>query len=76
MRTTIKLDNDTAEVVRELRREHDLGLSQAVNELIRRGMLSRPRTHQFEPRTRSLGIRVDVSNVPDALDDLEDAARG
>ena len=68
MRTTIGLDNDTALAVQRLRRERGCGVSEAVNELIRRGLLAEPRPHRFEPRTRSLGIRIDVSNVADALD--------
>jgi Ribbon-helix-helix protein, copG family len=73
MRTTIELDPDTAQAVQELRREHGRGVSEAVNELIRRGLLAEPHAHRFEPRTRSLGIRIDVSNVADALDLLEGA---
>jgi len=73
MRTTVELDSDTARAVQELRREHGRGVSEAVNELIRRGLLAEPRHRRFEPRTRSLGIRVDVSNVADALDLLDGA---
>lgn len=71
MRTTIELDADTAQAVQELRRDHGRGVSEAVNELIRRGLLASPGSHRFEPRTRSLGIRIDVSNVGEALDLLE-----
>ena len=71
MRTTVELDSDTARAVSELRREHGRGVSEAVNELIRRGLVAQPRTHRFEPRTRSLGIGIDVSNVADALDLLD-----
>ena len=46
-------------------------MSEAVNELIRRGMLDRSTTPApFVPRTRRLGIRTGVSNVADALGDL------
>jgi Ribbon-helix-helix protein, copG family len=71
MRTTVELDGDTAQAVQELRRQEGRGVSEAVNELIRRGMLAEPRPQQFTPRTRRLGIRIDVSNVADALDLLE-----
>lgn len=71
MRTTVELDDDTAQAVQALRREHGRGVSEAVNELIRRGMLAEPRGRRFEPRTRRVGIRIDVSNVADALDLLE-----
>lgn len=73
MRTTVELDDDTSQAVQQLRRERGRGVSEAVNELIRRGLLAQPRPHRFEARTRSLGIRIDVSNVADALDLLEGA---
>lgn len=70
MRTTVELDDDAARAVQQLRRE-GRGVSDAVNELIRRGLLAEPRRSRFEPRTRHLGIKIGVSNVADALDLLE-----
>lgn len=75
MRTTVELDEDTARAVDGLRRELGIGVSEAVNELIRRGLLPRPKRAPFRQRTRPLGIRVDVSNVAAALDDLEGVER-
>jgi hypothetical protein len=46
-------------------------MSEAVNELIRRGVLATPQKQPFVARTRRLGIHIDVSNVADALDLLE-----
>jgi hypothetical protein len=71
MRTTIELDDDTSAAVQQLRAEEHRGLSDAVNELIRRGMMRRPHEAPFVPRTAALGLRIDVSNVADALDYLE-----
>ena len=71
MRTTVKLDADTAQAVHNLRREEGRGVSEAVNELIRRGMLAGPRQQPFVARSQKLGIRIGVSNVADALDLLE-----
>jgi hypothetical protein len=71
MRTTVELDSDTAQAVQALRREEGRGVSEAVNELIRRGMLAAPSPRPFVGRTRRLGLRIDVSNVADALDVLE-----
>jgi Arc/MetJ family transcription regulator len=73
MRTTIELDADTAAEVQRLRSEEGRGVSEAVNELIRRGMLHRDTVEPFVPRTRALGLKIDVSNVADALDHLEGA---
>ena len=70
MRTTIELDADTAKAVERLRRE-GRGVSESVNELIRRGLAAEGTAQPFVPRTRRLGIAIDVSNVADALDYLE-----
>lgn len=71
MRTTVELDDDTSQAVQSLRRDEGRGVSEAVNELIRRGMLAERRPQPFVARTQPLGIRIDVSNVADALDLLE-----
>jgi hypothetical protein len=71
MRTTVEFDEDTAKAVVDLRRELGIGVSDAVNELIRRGLLRRPPARPFQQRTRRLGIKIDVSNVAVALEDLE-----
>lgn len=71
MRTTVEFDQDTAKAIESLRKEQGLGVSEAVNELIRRGLLVRPPAKQFRQATRRLGLMVDVSNVAEALDLLE-----
>jgi len=73
MRTTVVFDDDTAQAVQQLRQERGLGVSQAVNELIRRGLLPRPDSGPFRQRTRALGLRVDVSNTAVTLENLEGA---
>ena len=71
MRTTVEFDEDTGKAVEDLRRELGVGVSDAVNELIRRGLLPRSPTSPFRQHTRRLGIKIDVSNVAVALEDLE-----
>jgi len=71
MRTTVEFDDDTAKAVEAARRELGLGVSEAVNLLIRRGLLSAPRQPRFRQRTRRLGLSIDVSNVAEALENLE-----
>ena len=73
MRTTIELDSDTAQAVEQLRREQGMGLSEAVNTIIRRGLLPRPEAGPFHQETKPLGLKIDVSNVAEALDVLEGA---
>jgi metal-responsive CopG/Arc/MetJ family transcriptional regulator len=71
MRTTVTLDEDVAAAVDELRRERSIGLSEAVNELIRAGLLVKERRRTFRQRSRPIGLRVDVTNVAEALELLE-----
>jgi hypothetical protein len=71
MRTTVTLDDDIAAAVRQIRRERRLGLSEAVNELARAGLAARPRQRPFRQRGVRIGLKVDVSNVADAIDVLE-----
>ena len=71
MRTTVEFDEDTAGAVAQLRRERGLGVSEAVNELIRRGLLRREPVEPFRQPTRPIGLKIDVSNVAEALDLLE-----
>jgi Ribbon-helix-helix protein, copG family len=71
MRTTIEFDDDTSAAIEQLRREEGLGVSEAVNELIRRGLLPRSERPRFEQQTRRLGLKIDVSNIADAVEVLE-----
>lgn len=71
MRTTVEFDTDTSKAIERLRKERGLGVSEAVNELIRRGLLVREPVEPFRQPTRALGVTIDVSNVAEALDLLE-----
>jgi Arc/MetJ family transcription regulator len=77
MRTTIRLDDDVAAAAERLRRERHIGLSEAVNALARAGLrASQPGRRMFRQRTSKLGLRVDVSNVADALELLDGTEHG
>ena len=71
MRTTVNLDDDVAAAVGRLRRERHIGLSEAVNVLARSGMTVATRRSTFRQRTVRLGLKVDVTNVAEALEQLE-----
>lgn len=71
MRTTVSLDDDIAAAVQRLREQRHIGLSDAVNELIRAGLAAPARRTVFRQRTANLGLRTDVSSVPDALEHLD-----
>lgn len=76
MRTTIRLDPDVLSAAERVRRERSIGLGEAVNELVRIGLASADRQRTpYRQRTQSLGARIDVSNVAEALELLEEEPR-
>ncbi len=75
MRTTVKLDEDVAAAVQRLRRERGIGLSEAVNDLVRRGLARSPERHPFRQQTAPIELRIDVTDVAEALDRIEGSAR-
>lgn len=74
MRTTLSLDDDVAAAAQRMRDERHIGLSEAVNELVRAGLTAPAERKVFEQPTASLGLRVDVSDVADALESLDGPA--
>ena len=71
MRTTVSLDDDVAAAVQRLRVERNIGLSEAVNELVRAGLAVPAQRKRFVQRAFPMGARIDVTNVGDALELLE-----
>lgn len=75
MRTTVTFADDVAAALERLRRERHLGTSEAVNELIRRGLAAESQvTAVFVQPTHDLGLRVDVTNVAEAIEQLDGAS--
>jgi hypothetical protein len=72
MRTTIQLDDDVAAAVDQLRRESRLGVSEAVNELVRRGLAAPRKRPKFSQRTAPLGLRIPIDDIGEALELIED----
>jgi hypothetical protein len=73
MRTTFTLDDDVAAAVERLRREEGLGISEAVNRLIRAGMARPPVRQRYVHRSSDLGLTVDVTDIGAVLDVLDDS---
>ena len=69
----MEFDQDTARAIEALRREHGIGVSEAVNRMIRRGLVAQPVRAPFRQRTAPLGVSIDVSSVADALEFLDGA---
>lgn len=71
MRTTITFEGDTAAAVAQLRRERGIGVSEAVNELVRRGLRPAGPRVLFVQRTSAGRPRVDVTDVAATLELLD-----
>ena len=65
------LDDDVAAAIDKLRRERRLGLSEAINELIRAGIRAPRPQRRFRLQSRNMGLKVDVTNVAEAIEILE-----
>jgi hypothetical protein len=74
MRTTVTLSDDVAAGVEKLRRDRGLGLSEAVNDLVRAGLTAERPTRTFRQRTHDLGSGVDFSNIGEVLETLDGPA--
>lgn len=73
VRTTLTLADDVAAAVERLRREGSIGMSEAVNQLVRAGLASAQQPRKdFRQKTYDLGLHVNVDNVAEVLDALED----
>lgn len=71
MRTTVTFDEDTAAAVDRLRRERGIGVSAAVNQLVRRALARPEPRERFVQRTSAGHARIDVTDIADALDLLD-----
>ncbi len=74
MRTTVVLDEDIAAAIRRLRRERGVGLSEALNQLARAGLTVRRPRERFRQRSVPLNLKVDVTNISEALELLDGPA--
>ncbi len=68
MRTTISLDDDVVAALERVRHAEGLGLSEAVNRLIRNGLRQSEQRPAVRLDADDLGLRIDISNVAEALE--------
>lgn len=75
MRTTLTLADDVTAAIERLRRERAIGLSDAVNELIRAGLASQRKPREpFRQKSYELGVQINVDNIAEALETLDGPA--
>jgi metal-responsive CopG/Arc/MetJ family transcriptional regulator len=73
MRTTVSFDQDVLVEIARLRRDKGVGMSEAVNTLLRRGLVRAEEPTPYLHRSSDIGLVVDVSDVADVLDLLDGA---
>jgi hypothetical protein len=72
MRTTVTLADDVAAAVEQLRHERAIGMSEAVNELVRAGLIPQNRSAApFRQKSHDLGRGIDLDNIADTLETLD-----
>lgn len=71
MRTTVTLADDVFGAIERLRRERGIGVSEAVNELVRQGIAAPRSGVCFEQQTHHMNARIDVSDVWDAIETVD-----
>lgn len=74
MRTTVTLADDVAAAIERHRRGRSIGVSDAVNEMIRSGLAATTPVHRFEQSTVAMGAGIDATNVAEAIETLEGPA--
>jgi hypothetical protein len=73
MRTTVTLDPDTEQLVRERMEEQGVSFKRALNDAIREGAAHSPPKRGFATRTASLGVpAVGLDRALQLAGDLED----
>ena len=71
MRTTVTLAKDVAAAVERVRRERSMGMSEAVNELIRHGLAAPSEGRRYTQVTHDMGAAIDYSNIADVIETVD-----
>lgn len=71
MRIILRLDLEVAAAAEQLRRERQISVGEAVNELARAGLARGQKSGCFQQRTADLGFAIGVTDITDALELLD-----
>ena len=72
MRTTVTLADDVAAAVEQRRRTHGIGISGAVNDLVRAGLTANRPMESFQQTSHDLGAaKIDLANIGEASETLD-----
>lgn len=77
MRTTVTLQPDVAEQLRQIMKERDLTFKEAVNSTLRRGFGTGVESRPYEVPTHALGLKagIDGDRIIHFVDELADRER-
>lgn len=68
MRTTFTLADDLAAGVERFCRSEDIGVDDALNRLIRRGMATGVDRQSYRHKTTAIGVKVDINCIGALID--------
>lgn len=75
VRTTVTLADDVTAAVEQLRRAEGVGVSEAVNKLIREGLAKPDPAEPYVHKSYDIGMKYDVANIGDVLAMLDEFDR-
>lgn len=67
------LADDVAVAVKRLRRSEDIGVSEAVNRLVREGLTKPEASAQYEHESYDIGLKIDVADIGEVLAVLDES---
>ena len=74
MRTTVTLDSDTEQIIRQRMAERRVSFKQALNDLVRAGRSSAEKPYPYKTTTRSMGrSKVNLDKALQLAAESEDA---
>ena len=73
MRTTVTLDDDVVQLLRQRMKEQRVSFKKALNEAVRAAAAQRPRSSEIVTRTADLGVpAINLDRALQVAADLED----
>lgn len=72
MRTTVTLADDVAAAVEQFKRSEGIGVSEAINRLVREGLAKPYTPSQYVHQSYDMGMKVDVTNIGEVIGLLDE----
>ncbi|MDE0268886.1 MAG: ribbon-helix-helix domain-containing protein [Acidimicrobiaceae bacterium] len=72
MRTTVTLADDVAAAIEQIKRSEGIGVSEAINRLVRKGLAKPDTLSQYVHRSYDMDMKVDVTNIGEVIGLLDE----